>query len=224
MRKRVQILSTTVTPLGPDQASRWPYTVFLELQSPTTNNMYRHKGMKDVLTRTRRGEEYGAALRGSSQVVWDWVNKLCFVYLLQAGEHIYSRDIHTTWEEPFSAALYISGQMRQNKDKGKKCQKYPKFWDLQSLTGRTGRTLGLGAIPKWLFKYRHFYQISIDILNLHSDRFIRDVLNSTIHILIDNNILFIHNKPKLLTSSLVLFYGYLHHFFHHYWIFRPKTC
>ena len=55
MRKRVQILSTTVTPLGPVQASRWPYTLLLELQSPTnttttTNNIYRHKGMKDVRT------------------------------------------------------------------------------------------------------------------------------------------------------------------------------
>ena len=44
------------------------------------------------------------------------MNKLRFVYLLQVGERIYSPHIHTTWEEPFSAALYLSGQ---NKDKGK---------------------------------------------------------------------------------------------------------
>ena len=34
------------------------------------------------------------------------MNKLCFVYLLQAGERNFSPHIHTTWEEPFSAALY----------------------------------------------------------------------------------------------------------------------
>ena len=29
---------------------------------------------------------YRAALKGSSQVLWNWVKKLCFVCLLQAGE------------------------------------------------------------------------------------------------------------------------------------------
>ena len=35
-------------------------------------------------------------LKGSSQVVWNWMNKLCFVYLLQAGERNFSPYIHTT--------------------------------------------------------------------------------------------------------------------------------
>ena len=34
------------------------------------------------------------------------MNKLCFVYLLQPGERNFYHGIHTTWEEPFSAALY----------------------------------------------------------------------------------------------------------------------
>ena len=31
-----------------------------------------------------------------------------FVYLLQAGEHNFPRQIHTTWEGPYSAALYVA--------------------------------------------------------------------------------------------------------------------
>ena len=35
------------------------------------------------------------------------MKKLRFVYLLQAGGHNFLPHIHSTWEEPFSAALYI---------------------------------------------------------------------------------------------------------------------
>ena len=51
---------------------------------------------------------YRAALKEPSQVVYNWVKKLRFVYLLQAGERNFSAQIHTTWEEPFSAALYTA--------------------------------------------------------------------------------------------------------------------
>ena len=35
------------------------------------------------------------------------MKKLSFVYLLEAGERNFSSHIHTTWEMPFSASLYI---------------------------------------------------------------------------------------------------------------------
>ena len=48
---------------------------------------------------------YRAALKGSSQVLWNWVKKLRFVCLLQAEECNFLPQFHTTWEGPFSAAL-----------------------------------------------------------------------------------------------------------------------
>ena len=43
---------------------------------------------------------YREPLKGCSQVVWNWVKKLRFVYLLQAGECNSSSHILKTWEEP----------------------------------------------------------------------------------------------------------------------------
>ena len=63
---------------------------------------------------------YRAALKGSSWVVWNWMNKLCFVYLLQAGDRNFFTHIHTTWEVPFRAALYSFAQGRVAVFGGKK--------------------------------------------------------------------------------------------------------
>ena len=41
------------------------------------------------------------------------MDKLHFVYLLQAGVAILSPHMHTTWEEPFSAALYTTSWLRK---------------------------------------------------------------------------------------------------------------
>ena len=40
------------------------------------------------------------------------MKNLRFVYLLQAGERYFSPHIHSTWEEPFSAALYKHTTLR----------------------------------------------------------------------------------------------------------------
>ena len=50
--------------------------------------------------------KYRAALKGSSQVVCNWMKKLCFVYLLQAGKRNFSPHIYTTWDGYFSAGLH----------------------------------------------------------------------------------------------------------------------
>ena len=49
---------------------------------------------------------YRAALKGSSQVVWNWIKKFCLPTYCRHESAIFPPHIHSTWEEPFRAALY----------------------------------------------------------------------------------------------------------------------
>ena len=43
--------------------------------------------LREARRMSAAAREYREPLKGSSQVLLNWVKKLCFVYLLQAGEH-----------------------------------------------------------------------------------------------------------------------------------------
>ena len=62
---------------------------------------------------SRLHRQYRAALKEPSQVVWTWVSKLHFVYLLQAGEHNFSTPYsHNLGRLFYSATLWV--QLRNN--------------------------------------------------------------------------------------------------------------
>ena len=66
---------------------------------PPFTYITKNQGMKFTLNRE--------SLKGSSQVVWNQVRKLCLVYLLQAGNCNVPPHILATWEEPYRGSLYF---------------------------------------------------------------------------------------------------------------------
>ena len=55
-----------------------------------------------------------AALKGSSQVVWNWMKKLRFVYLLQAGERNFSTTYSLNLGRAFKCSPALRLMMKQN--------------------------------------------------------------------------------------------------------------